>query len=68
MVLHIHSNASFMSEKEVWSSAGGHFFLSEHTDDPATATADEMPLNGPMHIVCEVMENVMASSAEAEIG
>eukprot|EP00957_Ditylum_brightwellii_P114294 8714197-Ditylum_brightwellii.AAC.1 len=57
-----------MLEKEAWSNARGHFFLNEHTADPGNATMDEVPLNSPIHTVCEAMRNIMTSSAEAEIG
>ena len=26
------------------------------------------PLNGPVHILCEILRNVMSSAAEAELG
>eukprot|EP00957_Ditylum_brightwellii_P181287 13810139-Ditylum_brightwellii.AAC.1 len=57
MVLHIHSDTSFMSESRVHSRAGGHYFCSNFTSNPATATEDEVPLNGPVHSVCEIMRN-----------
>eukprot|EP00957_Ditylum_brightwellii_P001297 102055-Ditylum_brightwellii.AAC.1 len=68
MVLHIHSDASFMSETEARSRAGGHFFLDEKSTDPTKPPTHQVPLNGPVHTVCEVIRNVMASTAEAEIG
>eukprot|EP00957_Ditylum_brightwellii_P140681 10716103-Ditylum_brightwellii.AAC.1 len=43
MVLHIHSDASFMSEFRARSQAGGHFFCSNFTAKPTTATDDEVP-------------------------
>eukprot|EP00957_Ditylum_brightwellii_P193468 14732410-Ditylum_brightwellii.AAC.1 len=66
MVLHIHSDASFMLESRVRSQAGGHYFCSNFTNHPATATEDEVPLNGPVHSVCKIMHNGMALTAEAE--
>eukprot|EP00957_Ditylum_brightwellii_P064689 4909734-Ditylum_brightwellii.AAC.1 len=67
MVLHIHSDASFMLESCTRSQAGGHYFCSNTTKDPANATEDEVPLNGPVHSVCEIMRNVMASTVEADV-
>eukprot|EP00957_Ditylum_brightwellii_P152873 11636099-Ditylum_brightwellii.AAC.1 len=67
MVLHIYSDASFMSESRAHSQAGGHYFCSNPTKDPANATEDEVPLNGPVHSVCKIMRNVMASTAEEEV-
>eukprot|EP00957_Ditylum_brightwellii_P048703 3695310-Ditylum_brightwellii.AAC.1 len=68
MVLHIHSDASFMLETQAHSCAGGHFFLSTASQDPTKPPTEPVPLNGPIHMVCEVIRNVMASIAEAEIG
>ena len=59
MILHIHSDASYLSEKRARSRAGGHFFLSNH--------ASTFP-NGPVHTVSSILRNVMASAAESEIG
>eukprot|EP00957_Ditylum_brightwellii_P207687 15354064-Ditylum_brightwellii.AAC.1 len=68
MVLQAHSDASYMSEPKVRSRAGGHFFMSEDAPNPAVTQEDEVPTNGPVHAVCETIRNVMASSAEAELG
>jgi len=59
MVLRVHSDASYLSEKKARSRAGGHFFLSN--------LKSSLP-NGPVHTVSNIMRNVMASAAEAEIG
>eukprot|EP00957_Ditylum_brightwellii_P000096 6912-Ditylum_brightwellii.AAC.1 len=45
MILHIHSDASFMSGQEAHSRAGGHFFLSEPYN--AKPTSQPIPINGP---------------------
>eukprot|EP00957_Ditylum_brightwellii_P019957 1506629-Ditylum_brightwellii.AAC.1 len=68
MVLHINSNASFMSEMQARSRAGGHFFLSDASPNPSRPPQGLVPLSGPVHTVCEVIHNVMASTADAEIG
>jgi hypothetical protein len=67
MVLHIHSDASYLSEPKSRSRAGGHFFLSNMPTDP-TKGPTKPRLNGPIHIVCGIMRNVMASAAESEVG
>eukprot|EP00957_Ditylum_brightwellii_P019021 1432057-Ditylum_brightwellii.AAC.1 len=66
MVLHIHSDASFMSVEEACSRAGGHFFLS----DPYNAKPTSQPvlINGQVHTGCKVILNIMVSVVEAEIG
>eukprot|EP00957_Ditylum_brightwellii_P121824 9290263-Ditylum_brightwellii.AAC.1 len=56
-----------MSESRSRSRAGGHYFCSNFTNNPNTATEDKVPLNSPVHSVCKLMRNVMASTAEAEI-
>lgn len=62
MILHIHSDASYLSESKARSRAGGIFFLS---DSPESGTVP--PLNGAIHITSVIMKNVLASAAEAEL-
>ena len=62
MILHIHSDGSYLSLPKSRSRAGGYFFLSNCQDNPSKAR-----LNGPIHIACTVIKNVMASAAETEI-
>eukprot|EP00957_Ditylum_brightwellii_P053751 4072027-Ditylum_brightwellii.AAC.1 len=50
MVIHIHSDASFMSETQARSHAGGHFFLSTASKDPSKPPTEPVPLNGPIHM------------------
>ena len=59
MILHIHSDASYLSEKKARSREGGHFFLSDHKS---------VSPNEPVHTVSNILRNVMASAAESEIG
>eukprot|EP00957_Ditylum_brightwellii_P196390 14963478-Ditylum_brightwellii.AAC.1 len=66
MVLHIHSDASYLSALRAWSRAGGHFFLSKRPPDtskPGTATT---LLNSAVHSMCKLLRNVMALAAEAK--
>ena len=58
MVRHIHSGASYLSEKKAWSRAGGHFFLSRHKS---------ISPNEPVHTVTNIFRNMMALAAESEI-
>lgn len=62
MVLNIHSDASYLSESQARSRAGGIFFLST-AHDPNTSS----PLNGAIHITSVILKHVMASAAEAEL-
>ena len=68
MVLHLHSDSSYLSEPGARSRVGGHYFLSNNSTDPPNPTPTDSPLNGPTHIVSNILHNVMASAAEAEIG
>eukprot|EP00957_Ditylum_brightwellii_P085668 6516976-Ditylum_brightwellii.AAC.1 len=67
MTLYIHSDASYMSEPCTCSRAGGHFFLLSKPKVPTKLPTEHIPLNGPVHSVCEVIRNIMALSSEAEI-
>ena len=67
MILHIHSDASYLSETEARSRAGGFFFLSDKSN-PDDKNAPPPKLNGAIHIVSTIMGNVMSSATEAEVG
>eukprot|EP00957_Ditylum_brightwellii_P113909 8683920-Ditylum_brightwellii.AAC.1 len=67
MVLHIHSDVLYLSAPHARSRAGGHFFLSNRPRNPDKPEESVAPPNGPIHSVCELLRNVMASVAEAEI-
>ena len=60
MVLAIHSDASYLSESKARSRAGGHFFMSSDVEYPSN--------NGAVLNIAQIMNSVMASAAEAEIG
>jgi len=61
MVLGIHSDASYLSEPESKSRAGGHFFMSNDTRFPPTN-------NGAVLNIAQIIKAVMSSAAEAELG
>jgi hypothetical protein len=60
MILVVHSDASYLSEPQARSRAGGHFFL--------TTEAEEPPNNGAILNVSKIMTSVMSSAADAELG
>ena len=60
MVPAVHSDASYLSEAEARSRAGGHFFVSNNNEFP--------PNNGAILTVAQIIKAVMSSAAEAEIG
>ena len=68
MVLHIDSDASYLSVKNARSRVGGHFYLSTRSDLDNKPPTNPHPSNGPLHVVCSILRNVMASAAEAELG
>ena len=68
MVLHIHSDASYLSLPKSRSKVGGFFYLSQKPTNPKHPDHDIIPLNGPVHVVSKRIRNVMASATEAETG
>jgi hypothetical protein len=62
MILHIHSDASHLSENEAKSRTGGFFYMGNTTRN------DENLTNGAILIVSKVLKHVMSSAAEVEIG
>jgi hypothetical protein len=71
MCLHIHSDASYLSESKARSRAAGHFFLSRRPPDPNAAPAPtdpDPPNNGAIHTHSSIMSVVLSSATEAELG
>ena len=68
MVLHIHSNASYLSKPQSRSRAGGHYFLVDICPDMSKPPTNRPRLTGPIHSISCIMSNVMGSAAEVEIG
>jgi hypothetical protein len=62
MILHIHSDASYISENEAKIRAGGFFYMGNTTKN------DKKLTNGAILIVSKVLKHVMSSAAETEIG
>ena len=63
MMLHIHSDASYLSVANAKSRAGGYYFLSSQAINPAAS-----PQNGPIYVLSKILKRVLASASEAEIG
>jgi hypothetical protein len=61
MILHIHSDASYLSVSNACSRLGGLFFLSNNPPE-------HDKLNGSILYVASVIKNVVASAAESEVG
>jgi hypothetical protein len=62
MILHIHSDASYLSEDEAKIRAGGFFYMGNATKHQEKLT------NGAILIISKVFKHVMSSAAESEIG
>jgi hypothetical protein len=62
MILHIHSDGSYLSENEAKSRAGGFFYMGN------TSKNDKKLTNGAILIISKVLKHVMSSAEEAEIG
>jgi hypothetical protein len=69
MILHVESDASYLSERNARSRVAGYYYLSNSTNNN-TVFEDEsyvaMP-NGPVHVLCQIMREVLSSAAEAEL-
>jgi hypothetical protein len=61
--LAIESDASYLSVSTALSWAAGFFYLTSNQDLPHSR-----PYNGPLHVYCCVMKEVLSSTAEAELG
>jgi hypothetical protein len=61
MILHIHSDASYLSENEAKSRAGAFFYMGN------TTKSDKKLTNGAILVVSKVLKHVMSSAAEAEV-
>jgi hypothetical protein len=61
MILHIHSDASYLSLSKARSLLGGLFYLEYNPPN-------EDNLNGSILNVASVFKNVVASAAESEVG
>ena len=64
MVLYVHSDGTYLVEPEARSRAGGFFYLSNFIKDITKASPK---LNGPIHVLCKILKNVVTSAAECEI-
>jgi hypothetical protein len=62
MILHIHSDTSYLSENEAKSTAGEFCYMGNATKN------DKQLTNGAILIVSKVLKHVMSSAAEAELG
>lgn len=71
MQLYVESDASYLSESKARSRAAGYFYLSKHRRNPNKPPLHEEkspPANGAIHVLSNIMRDVVTSAAEAELG
>ena len=62
MILNVHSDASYLSEKKAKSRMGGYFFLGRMPEKNK-----DIFINGSIHVLCGILKLVVCSAAEAEL-
>jgi hypothetical protein len=67
MILYNHSDGSYLSAPHARSRTGGHYFLSDKPVNPTKAPVEQPKQNGPLHTACQILRNIIASAAEAEV-
>ena len=68
MVLWTASDASYLSEPKARSRAGAIFFLSDKPTNPKEPPQTQPTQNGVVYALAKIINNVMSSAMEAEIG
>ena len=68
MILYIHSDASYLSEPQARSRAGGYYFLGDKRPNMTPSPTNRPRLNGPIYYISRIMSNVMGSASKADIG
>ena len=67
MILHIHSDKSYISEPWARSCTRGHYYLNLLTSDQAKSSNLPSPSNRPIYIEFRILKHVVVSVAEAEV-
>ena len=67
MILWTASDASYLSESNARSQAGGIFFLSDNLQDPTQPPKQQPTMNGVVYALAKIINNVMSSAMEAEV-
>ena len=71
MILHIDSDASYLSEQRACSRTGEHYYLSSLPTYLKQSTNLPPEVNGPIHIIhteCRILKHVVASVYKSEVG
>jgi hypothetical protein len=64
MIVHIESDAAYISEPKARSRAAGYFYLSNRV----TENNQQPMMNGPIHVVCVILKEICPNAAETEFG
>ena len=67
MILHIYSDASYLSDPKYCSRTGGHYFLILRSRDLSKPPPSPMPPNGLLYTMSKIMRNVMGFATEDKI-
>jgi hypothetical protein len=67
MVLHIESNALYLSATKACSHATGYHFLSDRPSDPSDPNAAPPITKIAINVLCTVMREMLGGAAEAEL-
>ena len=68
MHLWAHTDASYLSESKARSRCGGYYYLSSFPNLPLSPDDSAPPKNGPITTTSKIIDAVMSSAQEAEIG
>ena len=68
IILHMHSYTYFLPATGAKRRSGGYQYLRPPPENPDPLPQKQPPLNGPIHVECTTMKNVLASAMEAELG
>ena len=69
MVLHINSDASYLSVSEARSHLGGYFFLSDHIGNKAPLPDSQAPpFNAPVLLNSAMIKAILSLAAKVELG
>jgi len=68
MILWAHIDASYLSAPKGQSQAAGYYFLSSCQHSTPMTTDPTPPDIGPIHVLCQIMWQVVTSVAKAEFG
>ena len=62
MILHIHTDNSFLLDPKAKIRAGGYLFLPDFPDYPTKSIQNE-----PIYVLCQILKNVLELASEAEL-